>query len=143
MGTRTTVYSANAVTFSFATQQIESGRGPDEFLRIEQQEDDFSHAAGIDGEGVWNELLNKYTLVTVTLMQTSAGNGVMWAIHQASKLLGGSPAPLYVEDRKGTSKLVGTSALILKTPDETYAREAGTVVWVVGVSDPNRVVGGH
>lgn len=143
MGNRSTVYSANAVTLNFATQLIESGRGPDEFLKIEQQADDFSHSSGLDGEGVWNELLDKYTLVTVTLMQTAAGNGVMWAIHAASKLLGGSPSPIYVEDRKGTSKLADTSALILKTPDETYAKEAGTVVWVIGVNSPNRVVGGH
>jgi hypothetical protein len=143
MGNRATVYSANAVTLNFATQLIESGRGPDEFLKIEQQSDDFSHSSGLDGEGVWNELLDKYSIITVTLMQTAAGNGVLWAIHQASKLLGGSPAPLYIEDRKGTSKTADTSSLILKTPDETYAKEAGTTVWIIGANSPTRVVGGH
>lgn len=142
-GKRQTVYSADAVTLSVAKQNIESGRGPDEFLKIEQQADDFSHTAGLDGEGCWNELKDDYTLVTVTLLQTSAGNGVLWAIHQASKLAGGAPVPIYVEDRKGTSKLVATDAMILKDADETWAKEAGTVVWQIGCVPDVRVIGGH
>lgn len=143
MGKRNTVYSANAVTFTLATLGIESGRGPDEFLKIEQQSDDFSHGAGLDGESVWNELLDKYTLITVTLMQTSAGNGVMWGIHKASLVGGGLPSPVFVKDRKGATLLVGTDALIIKTPDQTYAKEAGTTIWVVGVDPDIYVVGGH
>lgn len=143
MGNRSTVYSANAITFSLATQQIISGRGPDEFLKIEQQSDDFSHSSGLDGEGVWNELLDKYTLLTLTLMQTAAGNGVLWSIHQASKLAGGLPSPVFTEDRKGGMKLVGTDALIIKNPDQTFAKEAGTTVWVIGVNPDVYVIGGH
>lgn len=143
MGKRQTVYSGNAITFNFATQLIESGRGPDEFLKIEQQSDDFSHTSGLDGEGAWNELLDKYTVLTLTLLQTAAGNGVLWAIHQASMLGGGLPSPLYVADRKGASKFVSTDSLILKTPDETYAKEAGTTVWVIGANPDLRIVGGH
>lgn len=140
---RQTVYSANAITLNVATQSIESGRGTDEFLRIEQQEDDFSHTEGIDGEGAWNELASRYTIITVTLLQTAAGNGVLWAIHEASKLAGGLPVPLYVADRKGTSKLVATEAMILKNPDETFAKEAGTVQWMIACVPDVRVVGGH
>lgn len=143
MGNRNTVYSANALTLSMALQLIESGRGPDEFLKIEQQSDDFSHTAGLDGESAWNELLDKYTIITVTLLQTAAGNGVLWAIHQASKLGGGLPSPLFIADRKGTSKLVSTNAMILKNADETYAKEAGTTVWLIGCDPDVRVVGGH
>ena len=146
MPKRQTVYSANAITFNLATQSIESGRGPDEFLKIEQQDDDFSHTQGLDGEGCWNELNGgggSYTIITVTLLQTAAGNGVLWAIHEASKLAGGLPVPLYVADRKGTSKLVSTDAMILKTPDETFAKEAGTTVWTIGCVPDVRITGGH
>lgn len=140
---RSTVYSANAITFTLAGLAIESGRGPDEFLKIEQQGDDFSHAAGLDGESVWNELLDKYTLLTLTLMQTAAGNGVLWGIHKASLIGGGLPSPVFVKDRKGGNLLVGTNALIIKTPDVTYAKEAGTIVWQIGVDPDINVVGGH
>lgn len=143
MANRSTVYSANAITFSLAKQQIESGRGPDTFLEVDQQEDDFSHASGLDGEGVWNELLDKYCICTLTLLQTAAGNGVLWAIHAASKAAGGLPSPLFSEDRKGGFKLVGTDALILKNPTQTFAKEAGTQVWKIGVTPDVFVVGGH
>lgn len=143
MVARSTVYSGNAVTFSLSGITIESGRGEDTFLEISQQEDDFTYKAGLDGEGVWSENLNHYTLVTLTLMQTAAGNGVLSAVHNASKLAGGLPAPIFVEDRNGTSKMVSGAAMILKTPDETFAKEAGTTVWVIGVHSPERFVGGH
>lgn len=140
---RTTVYSGNEVTFMYAGVPIESGRGDDEFLRVEQQEDDFSYKAGVDGEGVWSENRNRYTVVYATLLQTSSGNVALSAIHNASKLVGGLPAPIYIQDRKGTSTLVSDSAIILKTPDETYSREAGTIQWTFGVHNPQRFVGGH
>lgn len=143
MSSRDTNYSGNAITFTFAGAMIESGRGPDTFLEIAQQEDDFTYQAGIDGEGVWSENRNRYTVMTLTLMQTAAGNDVLSAIHNASKLAGGLPSPVYAEDRRGNSKLVSGSAMILKTPDETFAKEAGTTVWTIGVHEPERIVGGH
>jgi hypothetical protein len=51
--------------------------------------------------------------------------------------------PVYVEDRKGASKLVSTSAMILKCPDETVSKEAGPNTWVIGCVPDVRVVGGH
>lgn len=143
MGSRATVYSANAVTFTLATLAIESGRGDNEFLKITQPNDDFSYKQGLDGEGVFSEMRNNYTEVEITLLQTSAGNDVLWALHLASLKAGGLLMPAFFEDRKGNSKMVSAEALILKNPDETYAREAGTVVWKIGVHAPERQVGGH
>ena len=137
-------YSADAWTFNFAGVPIETGKGKDEFLKIEQKDDDFTYTQGIDGEGVFNQVLNTYTKVTLTLLQTSAGNGVLSAIHIASKLTpGGQPAPLYIEDRLGTSKTVSAAAMILKMPDETAALEAGVITWEFGLHSPVRYVGSH
>ncbi len=55
----------------------------------------------------------------------------------------GLPVPVYVEVRKGSSKLVSSSGMITKMPDETYAKEAGVTVWTIGLHQPERVVGGH
>jgi len=142
-GKRSTVYSGDAITFTFAAMQIESGRGPDEFLRVEQQNDDVSYAAGLDGEGVFNELLDRHTLVTCTLMQTSAGNNLLSAYHVASKKAGVLPAPIYVEDRKGNSLFVSDAAVIKKTPDMTFGKESDVVTWEFLVHDPESFVGGH
>ena len=143
MGSRATVYSAFRVTLNVASQAIESGRGPSDFLSIVQQEDDFGYTQGLDGEGAFSENRSDYTVLEVTLMQTAAGNDVLMAIHFASKAAGGLLVPVFVEDRKGNSKMVSGEGIILKTPDETFAKEVGTTVWRIGVHAPERQVGGH
>jgi len=143
MSARATTFSADAWTFMFAGITIETGKGPDEFLKLEQQEDDISYTAGIDGEGVFSVNKNTYTKCTLTLLQTSKGNGVLSAIHNASKLADGLPAPLAISDRKGTSKSISPSCMILKMPDETVAKQAGVCVWEFGMHQPERFVGNH
>jgi hypothetical protein len=140
---RATVYSANAVVFNIATIDIQSGRGPSDFIKIAQQQDDFGYDAGLDGEGVFWFNGNRYTVLELTLMQTASGNADLTALHQASVLAEGLMYPAYMEDTKGSSKLVSGDAMILKTPDETFAKEPGTTVWMIGIHDPFRIVGGH
>jgi hypothetical protein len=143
-GKRSTVYSADAWSFHFGGIPIETGKGKDEFLAIEQQEDDFSYTGGLDGEGVFNQLLNNYTKCTLTLLQTSAGNAILSAIHIISrKTPGGQPAPLFVKDGLGTSTMLSAAAMILKMPDEKAGKEADVIVWSFGVHDSDRFVGSH
>lgn len=140
---RATVYSANAWTFNFAGVQIETGKGKDEFLKITQKEDTFTYQQGIDGEGVFSFSGASSVEVELTLLQTSAGNAVLSAIHTASLALGGSPAPLFIEDRNGTSKTASVAAMIKKWPDDQAAAEAGMIKWAFIVHDPIRFVGSH
>lgn len=142
-GKRQTVWSANAWTVTYGRVAVDSGKGTDEFLKIEQPADDFSHTAGLDGEGAFNKLEDDYTTVTITLLQTSALNQLLWAALEASKVAEGLLVPLFVADRKGVSKLVATDSVILKKPDETVGKEAGNNTWVIGCSPDVRVVGGH
>lgn len=139
------VYSSDQVVFSFAGQNIDSGRGEEagEFIKIEQQEDDFGYQSSTDGFGTFFKKNNRLTNVTVTLAKTSPGNDVLMAIHLASMGLNGAPSPVYCADTGGNAKFVSDAGLISKTPDETYAEEPGTNVWVLLVHDPLRFVGGH
>lgn len=140
---RSTVYSANAWTFNFGGLAIETGKGKDEFLKITQKEDTFTYQQGIDGEGVFSNSGASSVEIELTLLQTSAGNAVLSAIHTASLLLGGSPAPLFIEDRNGTSKTGSVAALIKKWPDDGAAAEAGMIKWEFIAHDPIRFVGSH
>jgi hypothetical protein len=143
-GKRSTVYSADAWTFNFAGLPIESGKGKDEFLKIEQQDDDFTYTGGLDGEGVFNQMMNNYTTCSLTLLQTSAGNALLSAIHIVSRQTpGGQPGALFVKDRLGTSTMLSAAAMILKMPDEAAGKEADVIVWKFGVHDPDRFVGSH
>lgn len=140
---RATVYSANAWTFNFGGLAIETGKGKDEFLKIVQSEDTFTYQQGIDGEGVFSNGGATSVEVTLTLLQTSAGNSVLSAIHTASLALGGAPSPMFIEDRNGTSKTGSIAALIKKWPDDGAAAEAGMRTWEFIVHDPIRWVGSH
>jgi hypothetical protein len=137
---RATTHSADEKVFSLAKITIESGRA-DPWYQVAQQNDDFGYDAGIDGEGVFWQDKNEYTIVQLTLMKNAAGNSVLSALHAASKLAGGLPVPCAYSDPKGTGKMISEAALILKTPDEVEAKEPGTVVWMIGVHQPIRVVG--
>lgn len=139
------IYSANEVTFNFLGLSIESGRGDDEFVRIEKEEDAFTAKAGIDGEVTRSESKNNIHRVTVTLMQSSKGNDLLSAIHNGDiKIPGGSGVgPAMVRDRQGTSICVDPEAFITKFPDQSFSKEAGTVEWVFIFPNPERFVGGN
>ena len=140
---RATRYSGNDYVLTVAGFDIDSGRGPDTFVEISQQEDDVTYAAGLDGEGVFSENLNRYTLITVYLMQTSAGNARLSALHNASRRAGVLLYPISGQDARGTSKIVSEACVITKMPDEAFAKEAGVVTWVIGVHAPEREIGSH
>lgn len=136
-------HDASAIKCFLGGLEVTSGRADGTFLEIAQENPDFSYTPGADGSGTFNRLHNRYTVYRLTLLQTSPGNAVMSTLHQASLKAGGIEYPAYTEDTNGTSRSAGTEAMILKTPDETYATEAGTVVWEIGVRNPERFVGGH
>lgn len=142
-GKRATRYSGNDYVLSVANVNIDSGRGPDTFVEIAQQGDDFGYSAGMDEEGVFFQNNNSYTLLTVTLMQTSKGNAVLSALHNASKRAGGIMYPISGEDSRGTSKIVSEACMIMKMPDEAITREPGVTQWIIGVHAPEREIGSH
>jgi len=144
MASRATPYSADACSCSVNGLEISSGRGSDEFIRFEQQEQDYTYKAGIDGEGCFSQSNNRYTIATLTMMQTSAGNAVLSALVKAGNLVaGGSMGPFYFEDRLGNTKVISSAAVLLKMPDEVFGRESGEVTWEIGLHQPERIVGGH
>lgn len=138
-------YSAADVTVNFGAINIESGRGDDEFVSIEQDEENFTYKAGVDGEGTRSETKNRKTRVTLTLMQTSAANDLLSAVHELDKKTSGGAGvvPLIVRDRSGTQVFTSAEAWIVKPPDQKYAKEAGTRVWLIDCHDPQRFDGGH
>jgi hypothetical protein len=144
MAARSSVYSLNKVAFSYGGYTIDSGRADDgDVIVIEQENPDFAYKAGPDGEGVFWETPPGATRVTLRLMQSSAANAVLSALHAVAKALRGAPAPLAVSDGGGTGKLVSPAAVIEKLPDETYAVEPGATEWVFLCHQPLRLVNSH
>jgi hypothetical protein len=136
-------WDASQIKFIINSLGIDSGRADGTFLEVAQENPDVSFTPSVDGGGTFNVLHNTYTVCKLTMLQTASGNSVLSVLHIASKKAGGIQYPVYLEDTNGTSKGAAVEAMILKTPDETFAKEAGTVVWEVGVKDIERFVGGH
>lgn len=145
MAKKLKVYSANAVGCNFAGIDLASGRGDSDFVAITHPEESYTYKQGHDGEGTRSATGATYAEVNITLMQTSAGNAALSAIHQGDiKTEGGEGiAPILIRNRQGLSIFAAAEAWITKTPDENYAKEAGTVVWTVGCHNPQHFIGGQ
>lgn len=143
-GKANSTYSADAWTFNYAGIPIESGKGPDEFLASAAEGDSVTLTTGLDGESVFNIMPNGGRKVTLTLLFTSKGNAILSAYKLASdKVEGGLPAPLFAEDRLGTTKEGSAAAMITKMPDWKAAKEAGVVVWEFLCADSDAFIGSH
>lgn len=142
-GARSTVWSADAWNFNYALLDIKTGKGKDEFLSEEPIEANVTYTQGLDGEGVFNQTNATGTKIKLTLLQTSEGNATLSAIKIASDAAGGLPAPLAVQDGKGTSKTISAAAMITQLPPTAAQKEAGQTVWEFLVHDPARFVGSH
>jgi hypothetical protein len=143
-GNANSTYSADAFSFVYALIPIESGKGPDEFLKSTQQNDEVTLTTGLDGESVFNIIKDTSRLVTLTLLYTSKGNAILSAYLLASrKVEGGLPAPLAIKDRLGTTTELSAAAMIKKMPDMAAAKEAGVVVWEFLCADSDAFIGSH
>lgn len=141
---RSTVHSLDVLTFSFAGIDCTQGMGEGGFLTIAQQGESWTYKQGGDGEGVFNKMPPGATLITAKFLQTSKTNALLSAYFLLSEQTeGGLPAPVFFEDRNGTSKLVAASGVIVKQPDENYNKEAEDVEWSFLVHAPTRFVGSH
>lgn len=140
---RSTVYSGNAITLSVGFLAIEGGRGTDTFLEVEEEEEDWEYTVGIDGEGVFSLKSKGATRMKVTLLQTSAGNAILSALHIASLEADGLTYPAFYEDRKGTSKGASPSVVITKLPPEKFGKVADVVTWELLCHGMARFVGAH
>jgi len=143
-GSANSTYSADAWDFNYAMLPIGTGKGPDEFLKFEQQEDTVSLKVGLDGESVFSVNPGRARKATLTLLETSKGNAILSAYWNASlKVRGGLPAPLFAKDTLGTTKEFSPAAMITRMPDTAASKEAGVIVWVFLMADPDTFVGSH
>ncbi len=138
------IYDANQVTVTFAALLIDSGYADGDFVKIEQDSDDFTDVVGTDGEVTRSKTNDRRITVTLSLMQTSSGNSALTAINQLdrSKPNGAGIAPLMIRDKSGTALYVASKAWISKPPDVSFGKEAGPREWKLRAVLDERVDGG-
>jgi hypothetical protein len=121
-------YSSQDVTVLLGGVPIDSGRADGDFVSIVKVSDDSSSVAGADGEVCVNLMHDRQYDVTITVMQSSAGNDLMTGARAGFQLLK-ALLPLAVKDNNGSSLLVAAKAWPVKAPDQAFGKEAGTRAW--------------
>lgn len=134
------------LTVNFATMPIEEGAGEGgSFVTIERPTDTYTFQEGADGSIVSCATGSKLVRVTISLLQTAAGNATLSAIHQIDKKTknGGGVAPLMIRDRQGLSILFCSRARITKFPDSEYATGVTNRQWVIVGEETEAFEGGN
>jgi hypothetical protein len=143
-GKRNSTYSGDAWTLNYGGLQLESGKGPDEFISSEHIAEERTLTVGIDGESCFNIIIDTSRKISVTFMFTSKANALLSTyFNVCRKTEGGLPAPLYLEDRLGTTKEISSAAMIAFMPDFKAAKEVGTVTWEFLAADADTFIGSH
>ncbi len=140
---QTTVYDLDQMTIALGPILLD-GFQEGEAVTIETPET-FTMKVGADGKVSRSKTLNLSAIVTITLMQTSACNDLLGALHLLDRNAanGAGIVPLYIRDRGGRSVYTGAQAWIAKAPDLTFGNEASPRAWVIHVSRLNRIDAGN
>ncbi len=131
------VYDADEVNISFAGFALDGGFADGEFLRIEQETEDFVDVVGTDGEVTRSKTNDRRATITILLMQTSSGNQALAALSNLDRSLpnGAGIAPFLVTDGNGDSLYEASSAWIQKPPDVSMDRTATPREWQLRCAD--------
>jgi hypothetical protein len=140
----TKVYDADQITISFGTVAL-TGLAEDDVLTIEQDSDDFTDVAGLDGEVTRSKSRDRRATITVRLMQTSDSNDLLSAINNADFKApnGAGIAQLMIRDRgTGRALYAAAEAWIAKPPQVVYGRSAKVREWKLRAASLERLDGG-
>lgn len=138
------VYDPDQVTVSFAGILVQ-GYADGEFVRIEQESDDFSDVVGTDGEVSRSKTNDRRATVTFVLMQTSESNDLLSAVSNLDRSLpnGLGVGALYIRDRQGSALYRAASAWISKPPNVSFDRTATSREWTIRCEKLERLDGGN
>ncbi len=114
-----------------------------EGIEIEQVSETFTDHLGTDGKVTRAKTLDRRAKVRINLMQTSAQNAALSAIHIADRDApnGGGILPLTIRDLNGSSLHFGAEAWISKAPDSVYDRTPTVRTWEITVAYLENFVG--
>jgi len=128
----------------FSGVQIQ-GFADGEYAVIEQMTEAFTEVVGTDGEVARSKTNDRRVKVTLKLLQTSAANAQLSAIHQRdlNSPNGAGVGTFSMVDLFGGSLCEGDQAWIVKYPDSSLDRSAKSRDWEIHVANGNRLENGN
>lgn len=140
-------YSSNKIVALVADIPIDAGRASDEFLSITFESDTYGDSLGADGEVVRWVTQDARATITITLMQSSAGNDTLSTLYErakaAEKVGNGLKYTFSARDLNGRSIHSADAVWIIKPPDAPYGVEAKTRVWTLRAAEMVTFIGGN
>lgn len=136
-------YAPNQVKIVMGALPI-SGLAEDTFVSVTEIGEGIASVVGVDGEVARSMSRDSRLRITLTLMQTSASNAALTALHQADRATDGNGAvPISVTDLRGTSLHASDAAWIVKMPDAGYGAKVGSREWTIETGPAINVIGGN
>lgn len=138
------VYDPDEITVSVFGILI-GGYADGEFVRIEQESDDFTDVAGTDGSVSRAKTNDRRATITFVLMQTSESNALLSAISNLDRNTpgGAGVGAVQVRDRQGNTIYSGAEAWISRPPNASFDREVTSREWTLRVARLERTDGGN
>lgn len=139
------VYDPDQMSLSVGGIAVEKGFADGEFLRIEQEADDFEDVAGTDGEVTRSKTNDRRATVTFILMQSAEANDLLSALSNLDRNTpnGAGVGPLLIRDRSGRAIYTAEKSWIRRPPDASFDRTATSREWTVRCADLIRTDGGN
>lgn len=118
--------------FSFMGQDFSQGYGEGAAIKIEKVTPTTKWKEGADGSASRSKTGSRLYKITLTLLSTSVGNGILSAIAKLDESLpnGAGVGPLAVADLQGATEFDSPSAGIESMPALDINQEATNVEWV-------------
>ncbi len=144
MPTQVKTYDADQVTVVIAGILV-NGYADGEFIRIEQEADDFGDVVGTDGHVTRFKTGDRRATVTLLLMQSSDSNDQLSMLSNLDRNAphGMGVGAFYVRDRNGRSVYEASACWVKKPPNIAFGREPGPREWTIRVADLKRTDGGN
>lgn len=138
------IYDAKEVSLVIAGIPIDSGFAEGEFVKLEQNEEDFKMVVGTDGSVTRSKTNNRTAKATVRLLQTSDGNAALSALNRLDKAQpnGAGVGTFLLKDRTtGTIVYQAEHCWIAKPPTVSMDKTATPREWQVDIADLDRTDG--
>lgn len=135
-------YSSEEVLVSIGGTEIR-GYGDSDFVSIEFNEDSVRAIEGADNEVTWSVNASSLATVTITLMSSSPSNLYLSGLHITDRATKAGTVPLFVKDTLGNDLFISDAARIVKFPNMTKSKDAGTREWVFSCANSQMVLGGN
>ncbi len=132
----TRTYDPNEVTIVVGAILVD-GFADGTFVSVEWDEDAFTKTIGAGGEVCRARSNNNGASVTLTLLQSSAANDLLSALHNADKLSPGGDGivPFIMKDGTGRTVISAEKCWVRKPATVTYGREVENREWTIDTGD--------